>query len=245
MPAMTLFARTWKLSMLAVGLSTIVAACSSGDPLVEGRKGTTSKISNRWQPPESNATGTYEGLNGEGCSGGLKPGTKQLGDQLKEQFNTSYGGYACRANTANKSQLSIHAVGRALDVTASGSAGDEIANHLVNNAETLGIQLIIWNHTIWKIGENGPSSRQYTGPNPHTDHVHAEVTTAVAASGPGTPTGGEDPMGQDPASDVDGGTDPNDPYGEDPYGDEGPECQTAADCDPSGQIACVQGFCWW
>jgi hypothetical protein len=267
---MTVVRQMWKLSMVAFGLGAAVTACSSGDPLTEGRKGTTSKITDRWQPPESNATGSYEGLNGEGCSGGLKPGTKQLGEQLKAQFNTTYGGYACRANTANKSQLSIHAVGRALDITASGGAGDEIADYLVNNAEALGIQLIIWNHTIWKIGESGPSSRQYSGPNPHTDHVHAEVTNAVAANGPGAPTtgepsgddpsadggAGEDPYGQDPYGDDPYGQDPygddpygqdpyGDPYGDDPYGGEEAECQSALDCDPSGQVACVQGFCWW
>ena len=249
---------TLKVSMLAVSLTAVLAACSSEDPLLEGRKGSRSNITNRWEPPESNATGTYEGLNGEGCSGGLKPGTRQLGDQLKSQFNTSYGGYACRANTANKSQLSIHAIGRALDINASGSAGDEIANHLVNNAEAFGIQLIIWNRTVWRIGPSGPTSRQYTGPNPHTDHVHAEVSTAIASSGPGEGTGmpddqepngsdpnGNDPNGNDPNGNDPNGNDPNDPWWDPSMGDDEMECRTDADCDPSGYVMCDQGYCWW
>ena len=244
-----MIARSLKLSLLAVSLAGVLSACSSADTIEEGRKGTRSKIDgDRWQPPASNATGTYEGLDGEGCSGGLKPGTRMLGEQIKQQFGVTYGGYSCRANTANTSQLSIHAVGRALDIMTSGASGDEIANHLVENAETLGIQLIIWNRTLWKIGPNGPSSRAYTGPNPHTDHVHAEVTNAVAASGPGEattdPTGGQtcedpyDPNCQDPW----GG---EDPWGGDWGGEDEMECWTAADCDPSGQIMCDEGYCMW
>lgn len=251
---MTMARRTLKLSMLAVSLTAVLAACSSEDPLLEGRKGSRSNITNRWEPPESNATGTYEGLNGEGCSGGLKPGTRQLGDMLKSQFNTSYGGYACRANTANKSQLSIHAIGRALDINASGSDGDEIANHLVNNAEAFGIQLIIWNRTVWKIGPSGPTSRQYTGPNPHTDHVHAEVNTAVASSGPGEatdapidqdPNGTSDPNDPNGSDDPNGSGDPNDPWWDPEMGDDEVECRTDFDCDPSGYVMCDQGYCWW
>ena len=262
-----MIARTWKLSLLAVSLAGVLAACSSAEPVGEGRKATKSKVDgDRWQPPESSAVGTYEGLNGEGCSGGLKPGTSALGDQIKQQFGVTYGGYSCRANTADKSQLSIHAVGRALDIMTSGATGDEIANHLVQNAETLGVQLIIWNRTLWKIGPNGASSRAYTGPNPHTDHVHAEVNTAVAASGPGQadpnggtqdpndPNGGtqcqdpNDPNCQDPWGECQDPYDPNceDPWGGDPWnGEDEMECWTAADCDPSGQIMCDQGYCMW
>jgi hypothetical protein len=191
---------SWTIRLAVVlSLASTALACSSA-PALETEGQTRSRFTARWQPPESTATGTYEGLNGEGCSGGLLPGTKALGEQLKTQFGTSYGGYSCRANTANTSQLSIHAVGRALDVTASGSDGETIANHLVQNAETLGVDLIIWNHTLWKVTPTGATSREYTGPNPHTDHVHAEVTSATAASGPGQ---------ADPSADPAATTDPN------------------------------------
>jgi hypothetical protein len=229
----------------------------------------SSKITNRWQPPQSDASGTYEGLNGERCAGGLKGGTKQLGEQIKSQFQITYGGYSCRANTANPGELSIHAIGRALDIMTSGAKGEEIANHLVTNASTLGVQLIIWNHTLWKITPTGATSRAYTGPNPHTDHVHAEVTSATAASGPGQAgTGtGTDP-GATPPQDPNAPP-PSDPNGPppDPQGpvfDAGPggppmggpgddffpddeyeemECRTDLDCDPSGEIFCDEGYC--
>ncbi len=237
-----IIARTWKLSLFAVGVAAVLSACSSAEP-IEGRKTTKSKVDgDRWQPPESSASGTYEGLNGEGCSGGLKPGTRALGDQIKQQFGVTYGGYSCRANTADKSQLSIHAVGRALDIMTSGASGDEIANHLVQNADTLGVQLIIWNRTLWKVTPNGPTSRAYTGPNPHTDHVHAEVNSAVAASGPGQvePTGEQcqdpnDPscQGQEPTGEQ--CQDPNDPNcQEDPWGGPGGQCQDPYDPNCGG-----------
>jgi hypothetical protein len=261
---MSLFA-TWTFRFSICAALTVAAAACSSAPVPEQQGANGSKLTDRWSPPSSNATGTYEGLNGEGCSGGLKPGTKALGDQLASQFSTTYGGYACRANTGNTSQLSIHAIGRALDVTASGSAGDEIANHLVTNAETLGIQLIIWNHTLWKVTPSGATSRQYTGPNPHTDHVHAEVNSATAASGPGQadpsapPTDPNanpsttDPKQTDPSAPNQ--TDPNqsspnqgDPgqgYPMGPGGYDEMECRTDADCDPSGQMICDQGYCMW
>jgi hypothetical protein len=261
----------------AASLLAIVAACTSAPEPSEARRSSMSKEeAGRWNPPESSASGTPDGINGEKCSGGIKAGAKQLGDQLAEQFSTTYGGYSCRANTANTKELSIHAVGRALDINAKGAAGDEIANHLVNNAESFGIQRVIWNHTIWQIGTNGPTSRKYTGPNPHTDHVHAEVTIATATNGPGEGTEPSTGTGTDTDIDSDTGkptkptnpntggfdpntgqpTDPNRPGPQDGYDPGFPggagwyegevECRAAADCDPSGTMMCVDGYCdYW
>lgn len=152
---------------------------------------TSSELSKRarWQPPASNLKGSYEGAGpyngGKGCSGGLKKGTRAVGDLVDKKFpSIRYEGYSCRPNTANTSQLSVHGTGRALDIFASSSVGDQVANHLVNNAQALGVQLVIWNRTIWSVKSSGATSRQYTGPNPHTDHVHAEVTSATAKNGP-------------------------------------------------------------
>jgi hypothetical protein len=168
-------------------------ALDGDDPPAE----TSSELKSRarWAPPGSNLKGTYEGAGayngGKGCSKGLLKGTKQVGDLVDKQFpSIRYEGYACRPNTANKSQLSVHGTGRALDIFASASVGDQVANHLVKNAQALGIQLVIWNRTIWQVRSSGASSKAYTGPNPHTDHVHAEVTKAVASAGPSTATSG-------------------------------------------------------
>ena len=230
-----------------LALATVLGACASAPIDDEEQRMTRAGLGGRWVPVKAeapNGVGTYEGLGGEGCSGGLKPGTKQLGDQLKGQFEfKTYGGYACRANTANKSKLSIHAVGRALDIMVTGARGDSIANHLVKNASELGVQLIIWNRTVWQVGSSGAKSKQYSGPNPHTDHVHVEVTRETATSGPGEASPGE----TTPGTGLNGGEDDlgaGTGAGTEPDFDQGmAECRTAKDCDPSGAIACRQGFC--
>lgn len=122
------------------------------------------------------------------CAGGLRSGTQKLRAHLDQKFPdiTSLQGYACRANTANTSRMSIHGTGRALDIfiPRSGSAadntkGDKVANYLVANAQELQIQYMIWDRTQWRA--NGSNDAAYTGPNPHTDHLHVEITEEAAS----------------------------------------------------------------
>jgi hypothetical protein len=91
---------------------------------------------------------------------------------------TDIGGLRCSPLHARSgSQMSIHAVGRSLDImTSDPDTGNAVANWLVANAVALHIQLVIWDHMVWQ-GSLPVASRwtAYTGPNPHTDHVHAEV----------------------------------------------------------------------
>lgn len=124
------------------------------------------------------------------CGGKLLPGGHKLGEYLLTHFAvvTSVGGYACRRNTADSSRMSVHGTGRALDVfipTASGSAdngqGDKVANWLVMHAQQIGVQLVIWDRSIWRA--NGTNDSAYGGPNPHVDHIHVEITTEAAALG--------------------------------------------------------------
>ena len=115
------------------------------------------------------------------CSGGLTIGAQSLREVILSKWPAikDIGGYACRANTANPSELSVHAVGRALDIMTDANTpaglktGDEIRNFLITNAEPLGVQRVIWNHHIWSANIDG--WRAYTGPDPHTSHVHAEI----------------------------------------------------------------------
>lgn len=111
---------------------------------------------------------------GRACTGGLTPGAVSLRALVSRLLRLSdIQGYACRSNTANPGKLSVHAVGRALDVMVSGPRGDVVANWLLANASALDVQLIIWRRRIWRSGH--ANVRVYTGPNPHTDHVHVEV----------------------------------------------------------------------
>jgi hypothetical protein len=122
------------------------------------------------------------------CGGKLLAGAGQLGEFLRDEFDavTSIGGYACRPNTANKSKMSVHGTGRALDVfipKVSGGAdntrGDEVANWLVTNSERIGVQMVIWDRTVWMA--NGKNDKAYSGPHPHDDHIHVELTEEAAA----------------------------------------------------------------
>ncbi len=111
---------------------------------------------------------------GNACTGGLTVGAASLRTLLARLFRLEdIGGYACRPNTANRSRLSVHAVGRALDVMVGSSRGDMIADWLLANADALDVQLLIWRRRIWRSGQ--ANVRVYTGPNPHTDHIHVEV----------------------------------------------------------------------
>lgn len=115
------------------------------------------------------------------CTGGFTTGADSLQKVILEKWKppvTSVGGYSCRQNTAAPS-TSIHGLGRALDVMINGTnpeglaKGNEIRNWVINNATQLGIQRVIWNRHIWTANKDG--WRDYTGPNPHTDHLHIEI----------------------------------------------------------------------
>jgi hypothetical protein len=129
---------------------------------------------------------------GRNCGGSLLVGTREVGDYLRGAFRgvRSYDGYACRANTANTAQTSIHGTGRALDVfipTLSGGAadntvGDAVANWVIANAASLGVQLVIWDRSIWNASRApGTKLRAYGGPHPHNDHLHIELNADGAA----------------------------------------------------------------
>jgi hypothetical protein len=133
---------------------------------------------------------TYNGpppgnFNESDCTGGLTPGAKSLADIVMEAYSppvTSVGGYSCRQNT-NDETISIHGVGRAIDIMIDGTTpegkevGDRIRNLMINNAENIGIQVVIWDRHIWSVNHKG--WRPYSG-LAHTDHLHVEVNVAAS-----------------------------------------------------------------
>ncbi|MEJ7597360.1 MAG: SH3 domain-containing protein [Kofleriaceae bacterium] len=134
-------------------------------------------------------TGAGAWAGGANCGGGLLAGTREVGDYVKATYAgvSGYGGYACRQNTANSAELSVHGSGRAIDIMiplkggdADNAAGDRIANFLVQNAEAIGIQFIIWDRNDWGASRSLPKQRAYGGPYAHKDHIHVELTPAGA-----------------------------------------------------------------
>jgi len=55
--------------------------------------------------------------------------------------------------------------------------GDAIAGYLIKNADRIGLNWLIWNRRIYRHQntDRGHGWADYTGPKPHTDHVHQEV----------------------------------------------------------------------
>ena len=139
-------------------------------------------------PVEYNDSPPWDG--GANCTGGHTPGARELGRFLEERYPFIYsvGGYSCRPSTGTNSLTSVHGLGRAIDLMIrpmpDGSAdrrGDEVAQWLIDHAHELGVQLIIWDSTLWTTSRNGTGSfRSYTGQSAHRDHLHVEVNEAAA-----------------------------------------------------------------
>lgn len=119
------------------------------------------------------------------CSGGFTAGGRALSSYLRSHFSgiSSVGGYSCRRNTGNTSRMSVHGSGRALDIMiptdrgdADNGVGDRIANWLIAHSREIGVQYLIWDRTQWSASRSSGRVRAYTGPNPHIDHIHAEIT---------------------------------------------------------------------
>ena len=115
------------------------------------------------------------------CTDDFTDGAKSLKALVEQNWKppvTSIGGYACRSIVGGDA-LSLHAVGRALDIMISAEnpatleVGDKIRNFMINNAEALQVQRVIWNKNIWSADRDG--WRPYTGESPHTDHLHVEI----------------------------------------------------------------------
>lgn len=158
------------------------------------------RVSGSWSPAASvvaNAdtqTVQYDGApawdGGANCADGMTPGARVLRDALIAAYPQvdSVGGFNCRV-IAGTNSMSLHGTGRALDImlsTISGDAdngaGDPIAAWLMQHAELLGLQLIIWDHTIWSTSRSpGSRVRAYSGENPHVDHLHVEINEQAAA----------------------------------------------------------------
>jgi hypothetical protein len=125
-----------------------------------------------------------------GCSGSLTPGAGILREYLYEHFAQTphIGGYSCRSINGDDTMMSVHGTGRALDVMipldgdeADNDLGDPVGNFLIENAQAIGIQYIIWDLWTWR-GDRDPGAKDkaYGGAHPHHDHLHIELSVAAS-----------------------------------------------------------------
>lgn len=119
------------------------------------------------------------------CSAGARPGAVALRDGVLEQPRFSaladLGIFNCR-DVAGEGVPSVHGNGRAWDASvAPGSLGwlqgGFLAEDLIRLRFQLGIQHVIWDRRAWSTLQ--PFWRPYGGDNPHTSHLHIELTLAA------------------------------------------------------------------
>jgi len=190
-------AALWRAAVLVAGL--VLVGCSQPGE----RAGLRARVlalaePGPWHiPPATLAIGDlqyvpYTGAGpwpGQGCSGAVTPQAEALRDELLARFDQidSVGDYACRHIYGDSARMSVHGVGRALDLhvatTDSGEAdndlGDPIANWLVENARAWQVQYLIWDGWQWNASRPpGAKDGAYGGAHPHHDHLHVEVAAA-------------------------------------------------------------------
>ncbi|HEX6682138.1 MAG TPA: VCBS repeat-containing protein [Candidatus Limnocylindrales bacterium] len=132
--------------------------------------------------PAIDAYAAYDGQNT--CDPTAKPGVVGFRDLLNRTYGTHTSGISRACDSGGTSE---HKEGRALDYhfnygnpAQRADAADLLAWLLATDrygnrhamARRLGMMYIIWNHQIWEAYRPGAGWQAYTGPNPHTDHIH-------------------------------------------------------------------------
>jgi len=132
------------------------------------------------------------------CSG-PHPGTQAIADWIMAKWGatgiSNLGVAGCRRNTNNGAYLSVHAIGRAIDIgvpldggDADNTIGDAVGNFLIERAQYIGIQRVGWDGR-WFNGRNGFGANMCSSScgvsdypsgcwpcNPHVNHLHIEVS---------------------------------------------------------------------
>lgn len=185
---------------ILVALTLSTSACEDAASSTESQT-LDVKIAGWWAPPshlvkkadafDITYTGAGNWVGEEGCGGAFLDGTKAIKEWTVENYFYvgQVGGYSCRHINGNPNLMSVHATGRALDIhiplddgEADNDLGDPIANYLLEHADKMGIQLIIWDNWVWSAGRSaGNRSYLYTGAHKHHDHIHMELSLKGAA----------------------------------------------------------------
>jgi hypothetical protein len=131
---------------------------------------------------------------GTACATGPQPGARALVTELGHRWGGRGEIFNCRP-VRGGSHLSLHGEGRAVDWyrTASDPAQAAEAQQIIDwllatdaagnehaLARRMGVQEIIWNHRIWTARRHAEGWRAYSGPDPHTSHLHIGLNWAGA-----------------------------------------------------------------
>lgn len=112
--------------------------------------------------------------------GAVKPWVQSAADYLGNLFGfTDIGGYREHGSVKN----SDHPKGLALDfMTNDSRKGNELLQYGIAHYKELGIRYLIYNRKIYQ-AKNGFQPEDYTGPSPHTDHVHISFEDSAPSGG--------------------------------------------------------------
>jgi hypothetical protein len=120
-----------------------------------------------------------------GCTGHSQQGAKALMAWYLGAYGAmggkNLGIYNCR-NIAGSQSLSLHGEGRACDLGVPVGQGwaKTLADALVARSGELGIQLIIHDSKVWSGRHPFDGWRNFSGRNPHRDHLHIELSWKAA-----------------------------------------------------------------
>lgn len=115
------------------------------------------------------------------CTDGPTPGARALMSwylgAYGEEGGSNMGIYNCR-NVRGGTTKSLHGEGRACDLGNPVGAAwqQQLADLLVDHSAELEIQCVIFDRLIWSNSRPNKGWRRYGGPNPHQNHIHAELT---------------------------------------------------------------------
>jgi cysteine-rich repeat protein len=253
------WAALWLVACGGVEEAGVVDADDAEDPDAGQRPPPpAAECAERWEIPWTTAAIAdtqyvpYQGASG--CTGSASAGAVQLGNYLRTTFpgNGGYGVYSCRS-IAGSSSYSLHSEGRAIDFMipldgsqaygADNDLGDRVGNWLIENAEVIGIQRVIWDRTIWDGNDPVPKDHCVDISNPHWDHLHIELTwdaanrltpwfsggTTTTPGAPGGPGAEPDPHVDPPGTFI---IDSNNSYNEWAWGCEAPSSWTSSTAAP-------------
>lgn len=111
---------------------------------------------------------TYAGSSGKGVKlKGVSSTTAKAASYFSAKYGiNNVGGYRSKGSVPG----SDHPKGRAADfMTSSRAQGTALANDAVKNYKAWDIKYVIWYRQIWTPSQGW---HKYSGPSPHTDHVH-------------------------------------------------------------------------
>ncbi len=177
----------------AAGLAALAAGVGSAAPAVAHPSsasvgGSVASVTDPRLPNTSTSMDVRANYQGQtSCDPAAKPGVEAYARLLLTTYRTGRNGGIVRG--CGLGSTSEHKEGRAFDYMLDSTdsyekaVGDSLTRWLTGpdsrgydagNARRLGVMYVIWNRRFWSTYTG--TWRTYTGPNPHTDHVHTSFS---------------------------------------------------------------------